>query len=235
MTTQSVILFDLDGCLVDSTAAITGAINHALLAVDVPARPVGELTRFVGPPLVEAFATLLAEAGRDVDLAHRCVDTYRERYRTSSLEGTEVVAGMPEALDRLAAVARLAVVTSKPLVFADPILVALGLRDRFAAVHGPDADHRAEPKAVTLARALADVAASGETASAVMVGDRSHDVIAGRACGIATVGVTWGAGDRDELVDAGADHVVDRPSDLVTLLAATPSSGPRPAPSPSRG
>lgn len=233
MTPPSVIFFDLDGCLVDSTLAIAGAINHALATFDLPPRRVEELRRFVGPPLVESFAVLLAEAGRDAALAPRCVDAYRVRYRTSSLEGTTVVAGMPEVLDRLGEASRLGVVTSKPLLFAVPILEAVGLRDRFVAVHGPDADHNTEPKAVTLARALAAVARPGDAAGSVMVGDRSHDVIAGRACGIATVGVTWGAGDRAELVDAGADHVVERPADLVALLAATPSSGPRPVRSPS--
>lgn len=218
MSAPALILFDLDGCLVDSTLAITDAMNHALTSLNLPPRSVAALTRFIGPPLVESFATLLREAGADADLAPECIDAYRERYRTSSLEDTKVVAGMPEALDRLGGSSRLGVVTSKPLLFAVPILERVGLRDRFVAVHGPDADHQVEPKAVTLARALADVGEAADTASAVMVGDRSHDVIAGRACGIATVGVTWGAGDRAELVDAGADHVVDSAAELVALF-----------------
>jgi len=219
VSAPAVIFFDLDGCLVDSTRAITGAMNHALTSLNLPPRPLAGLTRFIGPPLMESFATLLREAGADAGLAPACVDAYRERYRTSSLEDTEVIAGMPEALDRLSSSSsRLGVVTSKPLLFAVPILERVGLRERFVAVHGPDADHRVEPKTVTLARALADIGEAADAASAVMVGDRSHDVIAGRACGIATVGVTWGAGDRAELVDAGADHVVDSAAELVALF-----------------
>jgi phosphoglycolate phosphatase len=51
-----------------------------------------------------------------------------------------------------------------------------------------------------------------------MIGDRSHDMHAGRACGTRTVGVLWGAGDRDELEQAGADRVVAQPDELAVIL-----------------
>jgi phosphoglycolate phosphatase-like HAD superfamily hydrolase len=85
-------------------------------------------------------------------------------------------------------------------------------------VHAPDSDHGSEPKTVTLTRALAALLPAAEPSRAVMVGDRHHDVAAGRACGTFTVGVTWGAGDRAELTAAGADRVVDTPGQLAALF-----------------
>jgi phosphoglycolate phosphatase len=218
------VFLDLDGCLVDSTAAIATCLNHALAEVGLPPRPVGDLVRFIGPPLPEGIATLLAEAEADLGLVPTCVDAYRARYPVVSLEQTVVIPGIPAALDTLGAVAPLAVVTSKPGPFARPILEGLGLLERFVALHAPDLDLTAEPKAVTLSRALTDVAAGQDPAASVMVGDRSHDVAAGRACGTGTVGVTWGAGDRHELVDAGADRVVDTPQELLGAVRG-PGSG----------
>jgi phosphoglycolate phosphatase len=84
-------------------------------------------------------------------------------------------------------------------------------------VHGPALDALREPKAVTLARALAEVAPHVPTSRTAMVGDRHHDVDAGRACGTRTVGVTWGIGDAVEL--AAADVVVDEPAELVRCFA----------------
>jgi phosphoglycolate phosphatase len=212
------VFLDLDGCLVDSTRAITGCLNHALEELGLAARPPADLVRLIGPPLAEGLAQLLAEDGADPALVAAGVAAYRARYATVSLAETEVIPGIPEALSALQAVTPLAVVTSKPRAFAVPILDRLGLLDRFVAVHGPDLEHRAEAKAVTLQRALTGVTPGGDPAATVMVGDRSHDVVAGQACGTATIGVTWGAGPREELVAAGADRIVDTPVALVASL-----------------
>jgi phosphoglycolate phosphatase len=215
-----VVFLDLDGCLVDSTRPITVSIDHALRALGLPARGGPDLVRFIGPPLAEAFATLLAEAGGPVTDARidAAVDAYRTHYAEVALTQTTVVPGIPEALGRLAEVSRLVLVTSKPDRFAAPIVARLGLDRWLDAVVAPSLVRRTEPKSVTLARALSTLAADVDPAATVMVGDRSHDVVAGQACGTGTVGVTWGAGSREELEAAGADLIVDTPAALVAAL-----------------
>jgi len=213
-----VLLFDLDGCLVDSTVPITTCMNLALERVGLPARAPSELVRFIGPPLPASFVTLLEEAGADPTLAPRCVEAYRAAYQEESVRSTQVVDGIEQALDTLVGTAVLAVVTSKPRAFALPIVEHLGLVSRFAAVHGPVADLQGEPKATTLRRALADVAPTADPTQVVMVGDREHDVLAGRECRTRTVGVTWGSGSAEELLRAGADHLVTTPVELVEVL-----------------
>jgi len=216
--TAQVLLFDLDGCLVDSTVPITRCMNLALVQVGLPERDPAELVRFIGPPLPASFATMLAEADADPSLAPTCVEAYRAAYPQESLRTTRVVAGIPEVLAEVGRDAVLAVVTSKPRPFALPIVEHLGLLASFRAVHGPQTDLQGEPKAVTLRRALADVAPDADPTEVVMIGDREHDVLAGRACGTRTVGVTWGAGSVEELAAAGADHLAATPAELTAVL-----------------
>jgi phosphoglycolate phosphatase len=211
-----VVCFDLDGCLVDSRRAITTCVNLGLAAADVAPRPDAELYPLIGPPLLDSYRALLTAAGRDVGLAERCIEVYRAAYRDLSLTHTTTVPGIPAALQELGEERVLVVVTSKPVAFARPLVDHLGLGPAFAAVHGPELDELAEPKAVTLRRALSEVAPDLDPAWVAMVGDRHHDVDAGIACGCVTVGVTWGIGEPDEL--AAADLVVDTPAELVHRL-----------------
>jgi phosphoglycolate phosphatase len=201
------VIFDLDGVLVDSRAAISGAMNHALAANGFPPRPTAELYRFIGPPLAVGFAELTTEPA-DSDAVVACVASYRERYAVSSLTETEVFAGIPEALGELSPDHRLAVATSKSQLLAEPLLAALGLRERFEVVVGTDSSAHVEDKATTIGRALAGLPAE----RAAMVGDRSFDVAGAHAHGLPAIGVTWGIGPSDEL--SAADAIVDEPADL---------------------
>jgi phosphoglycolate phosphatase len=190
--------------LVDSRLAFARCVNHALEANGLAPRPDAELHPFLGPPLHATFARLAGEA-----VADACVAAYRERYRSRAAAESTVFPGLADALDSLDG--DLIVVTSKPQALAEPLLDAVGLRDRFAAIFGPSLSERAEPKATTLARAL-------DTHSPhTLVGDRSFDVLAARAHGLRAVGVLWGVGSEDELLHAGADAILRTPADLVTL------------------
>jgi len=206
------LLFDLDGVIADSRYAITRSINHALEAHGLRRRPERELERYIGPPLLEAFSEILAAEGADVELAEACVALYRERYQESCLVETLPYPGVDRVVERLAGRLPLAVATSKPTHFADPILAELGLRGSFRAVFGPGLDAKKETKTETVARALAEL---GHPTSVAIVGDRHHDVVAGQANGIGTIAVTWGFGSREELEGARADVVLDTPEALL--------------------
>jgi phosphoglycolate phosphatase len=205
---RDAVLFDLDGVLVDSRTAIAGCLNEALAAHGFAPRPETGLHRFIGPPLAAGFGELTG-AEPDSALVADCIATYRRHYATASLRDTTAVPGIDRALAELADGHALAVATSKAAAFAEPILEALGLRAFFAAVAGPDTGALDEDKADTVRRALD---ALGGPVRAVMVGDRSFDVTAARANGLAAIGVTWGIGDAAEL--AGADALVDDPAEL---------------------
>jgi phosphoglycolate phosphatase len=205
------LLFDLDGTLVDSAAPIGGAVNAAFEAHDLPVLPDGELRAFVGPPLYDTFEAVLVAHGRDPDLVPSMIAAYREVYAETSLTQTTVYPGIRELLDRIRSRARLGVVTSKPRATAIPILHALALIDRFEFVEGPALSSQ-ELKPQTLARAMRT--AGVVAANTFMIGDRRHDIEAGLAHGLQTIGVTWGFGAVEELTTAGAHHLVNRPDEL---------------------
>ncbi len=214
------ILFDLDGVLVDSRVPITRCLNHGLEANGLRPEPPESLYRYIGPPLADAYTVILQAQGAPQELVGACVAAYRERYRTASLEETELVPGMAAVVAGLAQRMPVAVATSKPTDFAIPILETLGLATHFRAVVGPCVEARSEPKSETVARALEALGDCGSRpAQVAMVGDRHHDVDAGRAHGLLTVGVAWGIGSEAELREAGADHFVTQPDDLTKLFA----------------
>lgn len=214
MSRPTAVALDLDGCIVDSTAAILPSVQSALATEGLPVLPEDELRWLIGPPMGAGLAELLVRLGEPASRAPALLATYRAAYRRVMLERTTLVAGMGEAVARIAGQRPVCVVTSKPAVLAEPILEHLGLRPLLALVEGPSLDEPAETKAETLARALTQLPIG------VMVGDRHHDVDAGRAHGLTTVGVTWGVGSAAELGEAGADHLVARPADLPAVVGA---------------
>lgn len=210
----AVVVFDLDGVLVDSRKPIAGSINYALRAHGHQEHEVAALAGFIGPPLHLAFAELLDE-DRDSDAVAACVASYRENYSAASLAETKVFAGIPEVLAELSQTRRLAVATSKPLALAEPLLEALRLRDYFDVVRGPDLSAAAEDKSTTVRDTLKALGAR----QGAMIGDRSFDVLAAREHGLVAVGATWGIGSTHELHGAGADVLVSEPADLLVLFS----------------
>jgi phosphoglycolate phosphatase len=221
----ALLCFDLDGCLVQSDVAIRDGLDAAMAVLGLPPVDDEEARRCIGPPLVANVARLMAAHGvdpTDATGAQRlatAVDAYRTRYQSVGFDLTTPVDGIVGMLDELAAslpVERMVIVTAKPTEMSEVLTTRLGLRRRFAAVFGGPLGVAVEEKPVTLARALASRGVSG--ADAVMIGDREHDVLAGVACGTATVGVLWGAGHRDELELAGADRIITAPHELPEVL-----------------
>lgn len=216
--------FDLDGCVVHSDEAIADGLRHALAQVDLPMPDAEALRAAIGPPLITTIGSMLREAGHDpstgdgADQLRTAVDAYRMRYSEVGFDLTRPIEGMVDLLARLRSDEGgiIVIVTAKPTAVAEPLLQHLGLHAAFDAVYGAPLGPEVEGKAATLARALSET--HTDPAWTVMIGDRAYDVRAGRACGTHTVGVLWGAGDRDELADAGADHIVARPEELGTLL-----------------
>jgi phosphoglycolate phosphatase len=206
--TPRAVLFDLDGVLLDSRTAIVRCIEHGLRENGIPVPPASELEAWIGPPLIDNFARLAGP-----ERAEACLASYRDRYAHSSLVETTVVPGALEALAAVAARVPVAVATSKPRAFAEPLCERLGLSPHLRAITGPDLDAPDEIKAITVTRALAALGLE-PGADAPLVGDRRHDAEAAHANGIACVGVLWGIGDEAELRAAGADPIVAFPADL---------------------
>lgn len=111
---------------------------------------------------------------------------------------------------------RLRVVTSKPTVFSDRIVRHFGLAPHFAGIHGSELDGTRSDKGELIAHVLERQGLS--SAAAVMIGDRSHDVVGARKSGVASIGVLWGYGTEAELRSAGAGAIVSEPDQVIAAL-----------------
>ncbi len=210
MTTGAVLL-DLDGTLTDPRAGIVRCLRYALARLERPCPPDDALGWCIGPPLRGTLGALLETSDRT--LIERAMELYRERFAEVGLYENEVYEGIPAMLDDLGrAGRRLFVATSKPAVFAERIVRHFALDRLLAGVYGPTLDGRFDDKAELLAHLLSTERLP--IANVVMVGDRHADVVAARANGVRSIGVLWGYGSREELLEAGADAVCAAPRDL---------------------
>jgi phosphoglycolate phosphatase len=209
------IFFDLDGTLTDPKVGITRSIQYALQRLDHPTIPTAdELTWCIGPPLRTSFVQLLGGE----HAADRAVALYRERFSDIGLYENGVYDGIDEVLTSLGASGhRLFVSTSKAHVFADRIIDHFGLRRHFEGVFGAELDGTRVDKSDLLGYALKQ--ASADPARTLMIGDRSHDMIGAKNNGINGIGVLYGYGSRDELLQAGARHVCATPAAILACVS----------------
>ena len=209
------VLFDLDGTLVDSSPGISSSVRYAARALGLPAPTDDQLRAMVGPPLQDGLTALGVPA---VDVP-RALAAYREHYAAGALLDVTVHDGIPDllaALRREGAV--LAVATSKPEAFALRVLEHAGLLPAFASVHGATMDGAVRHKDQVVAAALA---AHPDGRDPVLVGDRSHDVLGAAAHGLPCIGAGWGPAEDGELAAAGAAGIAATPADVLRALAKT--------------
>jgi phosphoglycolate phosphatase len=203
---MSAIYFDLDGTLTDPKPGITGSIQYALQKLDLPVPSQDELTWCIGPPLRGSFVTMLGGE----KLADLAVSLYRERFADVGLYENSLYPDIKDVLTTLShSRRRMFVATSKPVIFAERIIDHFGLTGCFERVFGSELDGTRVHKTDLLAYALET---TGVNASqALMIGDRSHDMIGAKNNGMGAIGVLYGYGSEEELIGAGASHVCATP------------------------
>ncbi len=209
------VFFDLDGTLIDPREGITGCLRYALRCLNRPVPQEGDLLVYIGPPLRSVFRSLLDT--QDSDLVEQAVTLYRERYSNRGLFENKVYTGVPDMLaDLQASGYRLYVATSKPRVFAERIIQYLEFGPFFEHVFGPDLNGHLDDKTKLVKDILDRCGLAPERT--LMVGDRRHDVLAGKANQIATIGITYGYGSFQEISEAAPDFMCDNPKDLALTI-----------------
>lgn len=206
------VLFDLDGTLTDPAAGITGSFRHALASVGHPIADDVDLNWMIGPSMREN----LVRHGLPDHLHDEAIDAYRVRHNAVGLYDAVMHDGAVALLDALvAAGVPIALATAKPVAQAVATLQHFGVADRFVVVAGAGEDGRTVGKVSIVADALDRL---GRPARAAMIGDRRHDIEAGRANGCTTVAVAWGYAEAGELLAAAPDQTVPTYAALTTLL-----------------
>jgi pyrophosphatase PpaX len=205
-----VVLFDLDGTVIDSGAIILASMRHAAETVVGRKFSDAELMKAVGGPGLEAQMVAL-----DPSRVDELVRIYRAH--NEPLHDTlECCAGMDAVLATLKDEGRrLGIVTAKRRLTVDLAFARLPIEQFFDVVVGGDETDRHKPDPAPLLLALERLGASAEDAA--YVGDSPFDMQAARAAGLYAVGVSWGRiHDRAALRDA--DVIVDRAEELLGIL-----------------
>lgn len=209
------IYFDLDGTLIDPKIGITRSIQYALRKLDLTVPHEDDLTWCIGPPLRTSLVKLLG----DDRLADKAVSLYRERFSETGIYESSVYDGIVETLTALIDQGRqLFVATSKAQIFAERIIKNFNLAPFFEGVFGAEMDGTRSDKTELLKHAL-DVGRVDRT-QAVMVGDRSYDIIGARNNGMPAIGVLYGYGSKEELVQAGARYLCATPLEVLEYTVA---------------
>ena len=207
------VLFDLDGTITESGIGITRSVAYALKKHGIVETDQSKLDRFIGPPLIDSF---MRYYGFSHGQAVKAVEDYREYYAVTGIFENRVYDGVVPMLEKLKQAGHTCVLaTSKPEDYAVQILEHFGLDGYFTHVCGATMDEKRTDKGEVIAYAL-------ETAGvteAVMVGDRSHDILGAKSNGLVSVGVLYGYGSREELEAAGADHIAETPADILRMLS----------------
>ena len=205
------IIFDLDGTLSDPKEGIYNGIRFALNQLNQQIPPESDFASFVGPPLRVVFAKLITP--NSDDHIEKAVSLYRQNYGQSGLKQHILYEGVPEMLQNLEnAGYNLFVATSKPIPFAGPILDQLGIKSYFKGIYGSDLNGKNDNKADLIADLLNNENLRPE--HSIMIGDREHDIIGAKKNDMTALGVTYGYGSESELVEAGADMVLNRPKEV---------------------
>ena len=213
------VLLDLDGTISDSSVGIGRSLHHAFTVCGFEPPTPEQVRTAIGPPFEITFPTL----GVPPEEVERVVEAYRVRYEDVGLFENEVYPGVAQMLTDLADAGYvLALATAKPQTHGDPhhrtLRIHRCLRVQAGATAHVGSMRRTKADVITYALGQLDIEPGPHV---VMVGDRDHDVEGALLNSIDCIGVTWGFGDRDELVGAGAVTVVDAPDEVVPAVAAT--------------
>ena len=211
------ILFDLDGTLIDSSEGITKSTQYALAHYGIIENDLSKFYKFIGPPLVASFKKYY---DFPEEQAVEAVAVYRERYNKIGLFECSLYPGVRECIEKLKAQGYLiGMASSKPEVSCRRILEHFGILELFDDVVGATFDGRIDTKEEVLnevMRRWSDVPKD----EMCLIGDTMFDVEGANQVGIRTVAVTFGFGDVEQMVKAGAVAICEDMTKLPEIVAA---------------
>jgi phosphoglycolate phosphatase len=209
---RALLVFDLDGTLIDGYTAIGQALSYAMEKLNLSPPPDARVRVMVGHGLER-----LLEKAVGADLAPEGVRLFRERYPEVAVEGSHLLPGVAETLDRLSAAGYpMALASNKPSRFSRLILEAKGVARHFHSIEGPDESTPAKPDPAMLRRILRD--AGMPASDGVVVGDMEVDAEFARAGGARVVLIPNGSRSREELESSGADGLIESIRELPSWL-----------------
>lgn len=218
MKNYDVLLFDLDGTLTASGEGITKSVQYALkkMGKGELGQNLEALQVFIGPPLLKQF---MAFGGWSEAEAEQAVKYYRERYAVTGIFENHPYPGIDKLLKKLKEKGYiLCVASSKPDSMVHIVLEHFNLNSYFDVILGSDINKPKMTKAEVIEQVLGELRYENKKEKVVMIGDRSHDAEGAKQVGIACIGVTYGYGTREELLEAGAGEIAETVEEIEEIL-----------------
>lgn len=208
------IIFDLDGTLVDTLEDIAHSVNFTLGRLGRPLLHLDTVRQYVGDGL-EMLLTRALNGHTDILADAKAI--YTDHQRKYLVINSHLYPGVHETLEHFRSLP-MAVVTNKTLEFSEPLLEQLGIRSYFGAIIGADSGLPLKPAPDAFLSIMKSLLVAKE--HTVVVGDGTTDILAGRAAGITTCAVTYGFRSETELRLAGPDHVIRSFPELRDMFSA---------------
>lgn len=203
---KKTILFDLDGTLVNSQIGVTRCVQYALRNLGIIEDNLDKLRIFIGPPLMVQFMAVYHLTESE---AHTALEKYRERYHKTGIHECELYPDVIEALKILKERGyQLSLASSKPAPACEIILKRFGIDHYFDVIGGATLDGRISTKVQVLNEVLKQLHIEDKKET-VLIGDTRYDAEGAAAAAIDCIGVTYGFGTGEELLEAGAVHICD--------------------------
>lgn len=208
------IIFDLDGTLLNTLADLANAFNQALIDMGCPTHPKAAYKRIIGDGARIAAMRCLPHDRQDERSIEECVDRFKTLYESAWHEATEPYPGIPGLLAAIEC--DKGVLSNKDEAFTRACVAHYFEPDTFKAVIGfsDDVKHKPDPGGALLISEMFGCPPE----AVIFVGDTATDMKTAQACNMLPIGVLWGFRDAQELTENGAEHLVETPKELKTLL-----------------
>ncbi len=214
---KSLVIFDLDGTLLNTIADLASATNHALQALGYPTHTTASFTRMVGNGVTKLLERALPEESRTTRIIEAMRVHFTEYYDSHYADDTTPYPGINELLTELSDRGiNLAVTSNKYQSAVTSIIAHYFPNIKWVAVlgHRDGVPVKPDPSIVFEALSLCPTA----KADVLYVGDSGVDMETARRACVESVGVTWGFRPRQELIAGYADHIVNNPDDILSFV-----------------
>ena len=207
------IVFDLDGTLLDTEADIIDSVRATLKNLGLKEKPYNEIKRHIGYGVKHLLINSLGKENEN--LYDKALEFYTKRYKKDMLKTTKIFDGVIETLEHFKN-KKLAVLTNKRASAAQEQLKYFGIDKYFYEVIGGDREECLKPSACPINELIQKHKLSKD--KVIVVGDMDVDILAGKAAGNLTCAVTYGIGDKEAVLKAKPDFVIDKITQLKEII-----------------
>jgi phosphoglycolate phosphatase len=215
---MDLVIFDLDGTLIDSKLDLVNSVNATRRHMGMEPLDNPTVSSYVGNGAPVLIRRAMGAAASEAQV-EEALEFFLEYYRDHALDETRLYPGVLETLERLATAGkRMAVLTNKPVKMSRAIVTGLGIAPRFFQVYGGNSFDFKKPHPVGIETLVQEAGIARELT--IMVGDSAVDVATALNAGVRSCGVTYGF-QPETLLDPKPDWLIDQIEDLANLVLAT--------------